>query len=85
MPVGREHGLHLVGAILDGLVPTDAAMRGAEGRHGLDELVDLGIQKRVMAGDPGNLRDLQKNKIPYIVEPLTGTSSQVLYTDERFL
>ncbi len=29
--------------------------------------------------------DLQKNKIPYIVEPLTGTSSQVLYTDERFL
>jgi hypothetical protein len=31
------------------------------------------------------LRDLQKNKIPYIVEPLTGTSSQVLYPDERFL
>jgi hypothetical protein len=28
---------------------------------------------------------LQKNKIPYIVAPLTGTSSQVLYTDERFL
>ncbi len=30
-------------------------------------------------------RDLQKNKIPYIVAPLTGTSSQVLSTDERFL
>src|SRR5438128_7809122 len=30
-------------------------------------------------------RDLQKNKIPYIVEPLTGTSSQVLSTAERFL
>ena len=29
--------------------------------------------------------DLQKNKIPYIVAPLTGTSSQVLSTDERFL
>ena len=29
--------------------------------------------------------DLQKNKIPYIVEPLTGTSSQVLSTAERFL
>ena len=32
-----------------------------------------------------SVRDLQKNKIPYIVEPLTGTSSQVLSTDERFL
>jgi len=31
------------------------------------------------------LGDLQKNKIPYIVEPLTGTSSQVLSTAERFL
>ena len=31
------------------------------------------------------IRDLQKNKIPYIVEPLTGTSSQVLSTAERFL
>jgi ABC-type uncharacterized transport system substrate-binding protein len=30
------------------------------------------------------LRDLQKTKIPYIVEPLTGTSSQVFYTDQRF-
>ncbi len=45
MPVRRKHRLHLVGAILDGLVPTDATMRGAEGRHGLDELVDLGIQE----------------------------------------
>jgi hypothetical protein len=34
---------------------------------------------------PLRIGDLQKNKIPYIVEPLTGTSSQVLYTDERFL
>jgi hypothetical protein len=34
---------------------------------------------------PLEVRDLQKNKIPYIIEPLTGTSSQVLYTDERFL
>jgi hypothetical protein len=32
-----------------------------------------------------DLRDLQKNKIPYIVAPLTGTSSQVLSTDDRFL
>lgn len=55
MPVGRKHGLHLVGAILDGLVPTASTMRGTEGSHSLDELVDLGIQKRVMAGDPGNL------------------------------
>jgi hypothetical protein len=31
------------------------------------------------------LGDLQKTKIPYIVEPLTGTSSQVFYTDQRFL
>jgi len=45
MPVCRKYGLHISGLILDGLVPTDAAMRGAEGRHGLDELVDLGIQK----------------------------------------
>src|SRR5262245_4493410 len=45
MPVGREHGLHLSRLILDGLVPTDTAMRGAEGCHGLDELVDLGIQE----------------------------------------
>ena len=45
MPVRREHGLHISRLILDGLVPTDAAMRGAEGRHGLDELVDLGIQE----------------------------------------
>src|SRR5262245_25126819 len=36
MPVRREHSLHISGLILDGLVPTDAAMRGAEGGHGLD-------------------------------------------------
>src|SRR5215831_1969621 len=45
MPVRREHGLHLARTILDRLIPTDATMRGAEGRHGLDELVDLGIQE----------------------------------------
>ena len=46
MPVRREHGLYLSGAILDRLVPTDSTMRGAEARHGLDELIDLGIQER---------------------------------------
>jgi hypothetical protein len=44
--VRRQHGLHLVGEILNGPVPTDAAMRGAEGRYGLDELVNLRIEER---------------------------------------
>src|SRR5215475_9313791 len=55
MPVRREHGLHISGLILDGLVPTDAAMRDAEGRHGLDELVDLGIQEGTAILRPKNL------------------------------
>lgn len=55
MPVGREHGLHLVGAILDGLVPTASTMRGTEGRHRLDELVNLGIQQRAAILSPEHL------------------------------
>ena len=46
LPVRREHGLHLARDLLDRLVPADATMRGAEGRHGLNELIDLGMQKR---------------------------------------
>ena len=48
----RKHGLHLVGAILDRLVPTDPTMRGAEARHGLDELVNLGVQERAAILSP---------------------------------
>src|SRR5690242_5289303 len=55
MPVRREHGLHISGLVLDSLVPTDATMRGAEGRHGLDELVDLGVQKCTAILRPKNL------------------------------
>src|SRR5215831_6741440 len=55
MPVRREYGLHISGLILDGLVPTDAAMRGAEGGHGLDELIDLSIQEGTTILRPKNL------------------------------
>ena len=46
---------------------------------------DLGTASRSWRSVVEVIRDLQKNKIPYIVEPLTGTSSQVLSTAERFL
>src|SRR5262245_57502125 len=46
MPVRREHGVHLARDLLNRLVPAEAIMRGTEGRHGLNELVDLGIQER---------------------------------------
>src|SRR5262245_9030358 len=55
MPVRREHGLHLIRNLLDRLVPADATMRGAEGRHGLNELVDLGIQERTTILRPKHL------------------------------
>jgi len=55
MPVRREHGLHLARDLLDRLVPADATMRGAEGRHGLNELVDLGIQERTTILRPKHL------------------------------
>ena len=51
----REHGLHLASVILDRLVPADATMRGAEGRHGLHELVDLGMQERTTILRPKHL------------------------------
>jgi len=43
------------------------------------------VLERYLQGIDTPVGDLQKNKIPYIVEPLTGTSSQVFYTDQRFL
>ena len=55
LPVRREHGLHLASVILDRLVPADATMRGAEGCHGLNELVDLGMQERTAILRPKHL------------------------------
>jgi hypothetical protein len=46
MPVRREHGVHLARKSLGRLVPAHVTMRGAEGRHGLHELVDLDMQER---------------------------------------
>src|SRR5215510_9005688 len=55
MPVRREHGVHLARDLLNRLVPAEAIMRGTEGRHGLNELVDLGIQERTTILRPKHL------------------------------
>ena len=47
-----KYSLHFVGSILDRLIPADPTMRGAEGRHSLDELGDLGMQKRATILSP---------------------------------
>ena len=65
LPAGGQHSLHVLGPVIEGLIPGEPRLL-TEGRHRLDQLVDLRMEQRLAIAGLDGFHLIRRPAIPVL-------------------